>query len=776
MKSLYLLALAFGVSGAAHAQQALSVESIMQGENWMGFSPENVQWDLNSGFVYFDWNPDGNAQRTSFQIAPNQERPAPIAKQAKPVDIGTAHYSADRTKVLFERDGDIVLTDMATGKEQYITQTSARESNPQFSHDGKTIVFRRDNNVFCTTMQGGIIQLTDFRTGKAPVTDTLNDQNHWLQQKQIRTFDAFNEDEVAKASSSYDRRTTPFYLDGRTVATLSVSPDLTYVAFTIAYQPPAKAIGVPNYVTASGYTESIPGRTKVGAPLPVYESYVYNLKTDHIVPILTTTIPGINDIPEYLKEYPEKYKEALEAKEPRPVQITDFSWNSSGKIPVANIVAQDNKDRWIMKLDPDNGSLELLDRQHDEAWVAGPGISRPMATGWINDNLFYFQSEATGYSHIYTVDVQSGEKTQVTSGNYEVSKLQVSNDRKFFYFTANMDNPGTYHFYRLPVDGGTTPEQLTTMDGDNQVVLSPDEKWLAIRHSFINQPWELYLQENKKQAQPKKITASTTPAFDAYPWRLPETTVFQNRYGKDVYAHILRPEVPDANRPAIVFVHSNGYLQNVHNGWSYHYREYMFNNLLVDLGYTVINIDYTGSSGYGRDFRTGIYRHMGGADLTDLVDGVELLVRKYDVNPDFVGLYGGSYGGFLTLMGLFTESETFKSGAALRSVTDWSNYNVRYTSNILNTPVNDPIAYERSSPLFFADGLKGHLLMTHGIVDVNVNFQDIILLTQRLLELQKDNWDLAVYPLEDHDFVEPIAWTDQYKRILKLFNSTLLAK
>jgi dipeptidyl aminopeptidase/acylaminoacyl peptidase len=199
----------------------------------------------------------------------------------------------------------------------------------------------------------------------------------------------------------------------------------------------------------------------------------------------------------------------------------------------------------------------------------------------------------------------------------------------------------------------------------------------------------------------------------------------------------------------------------------------MFNNLLADAGYTVLDMDYRGSAGYGRDWRTGIYRHMGGKDLTDHVDGAKYLVEKLGVNPANIGLYGGSYGGFITLMALFTQADIFKSGAALRSVTDWAHYNDSYTSNILNDPYTDSIAYKKSSPIYYAEGLKGDLLMCHGMIDVNVHFQDIIRLTQRLIELGKDNWELAVYPLEDHGFVEPSSWTDEYKRVFKLFERTL---
>jgi dipeptidyl aminopeptidase/acylaminoacyl peptidase len=124
-------------------------------------------------------------------------------------------------------------------------------------------------------------------------------------------------------------------------------------------------------------------------------------------------------------------------------------------------------------------------------------------------------------------------------------------------------------------------------------------------------------------------------------------------------------------------------------------------------------------------------------------------------------------------MAMFTAPDVFAAGAGLRSVTDWAHYNEGYTSNILNQPFNDSIAFRRSSPIYFAEGLKGHLLLCHGMVDVNVHFQDIVRLCQRLIELGKNNWELAVYPLEDHAFVEPSSWTDEYKRILKLFETHL---
>jgi dipeptidyl aminopeptidase/acylaminoacyl peptidase len=199
----------------------------------------------------------------------------------------------------------------------------------------------------------------------------------------------------------------------------------------------------------------------------------------------------------------------------------------------------------------------------------------------------------------------------------------------------------------------------------------------------------------------------------------------------------------------------------------------MFHNFLVDNGYTVMDIDYRGSAGYGRDWRTAIYRYMGGRDLDDQVDGAGYLVENCGIDPEKIGIYGGSYGGFITLMAMFTKPGTFAAGAGLRSVTDWAHYNHWYTSDILNTPMADSLAFVRSSPIYYAEGLEGALLMCHGMIDDNVHFQDIVRLTQRLIELGKDNWELAVYPLESHSFVEPSSWIDEYKRIFMLFEENL---
>jgi dipeptidyl aminopeptidase/acylaminoacyl peptidase len=457
------------------------------------------------------------------------------------------------------------------------------------------------------------------------------------------------------------------------------------------------------------------------------------------------------------------------------VQLSAPQWSDDGKNAVLSARSVDNKDRWIMQLDMATGKTKILASIHDEAWVGGPGS---FTLGWLPDNKrVYFQSERDGFSHLYTVSIDGGEPVQLTSGPFEVSDVRLSEDKTKFYFTSSEGSFFERHLYSMSFGGGTRT-RLTSMAGNNQATVSPDQTKLAIVRSFANKPPELYVAPNKTgatESEIKQITNSPSDEWKSYKWIAPPIVSFKARDGATVYGRMYKPANYKKGGPAVLFVHGAGYLQNVHNWWSSYYREYMFHHFLMQKGYLVLDIDYRGSAGYGRDWRTGIYRHMGGKDLTDHVDAVDYLVNEHGVDPKRVGLYGGSYGGFITLMAMFTTPDVFAAGAALRPVTDWAHYNNGYTANILNLPQNDQEAYRKSSPIYHAAGLKGALLICHGMVDVNVHYQDSVRLAQKLIELRKENWELASYPAEDHGFEQPTSWADEYKRIFKLFETNLKA-
>lgn len=778
---LFLLGLLLSM-GAVAQKSDLTVEMIMQDPSWMGTFPDQVRWSENSSTIYFKYNAEADPADSLYKISiRNLDQIKKVGLHEERQLPTSGDYDSRRNKKVYSEDGKLVLKDLKKNQIKVLIELSGRISNPRFISQDQAISFGFENNAYHYSLkEGNLKKLTNIQSGKKKDEKgpALGDKDKFLKEENLELLQVVREREEQKEASQAYREMTAepepfvFYTGNKRVTSLQVSPDSRYVTFTLMDRGSEKRTDVPDYVDASGYTVDLPARSKVGEDQTTMELAIYHIEKDTVYFADFTNLPGIKDLPDYVEDYPDR---EWEAKVREIIPSNAYFANNSSKA-VVNIRSKDNKDRWIAQLNLEDGSLKTLDRQRDEAWIAGPGIGYTYGggtLGWLpDDQHIYFQSEETGYSHLYLLNVESGEKRALTSGSYEVFNPFISNDQKHWYLTTSEVHPGERHFYKMPLMGGSKV-QLTSMTGNNQVSLSPDEKYMAIRHSYSNKPWELYLKKTQPRDQAKQLTSGQSEAFKEYSWRDPQLVTFPAADGAMVPARLYLPEQQAKNGAAVIFVHGAGYLQNAHKWWSNYFREYMFHNLLTDLGYTVLDIDYRGSAGYGRDWRTGIYRHMGGKDLSDQVDGVKFLVEEHDVDPGRIGIYGGSYGGFITLMALFTEADTFTSGAALRSVTDWAHYNHGYTSNILNEPFNDPIAYRRSSPIYFAEGLEGNLLIAHGMVDINVHFQDVVRLAQRLIELGKDNWEMAVYPVEDHGFVEPSSWTDEYRRILKLFEETL---
>jgi dipeptidyl aminopeptidase/acylaminoacyl peptidase len=203
----------------------------------------------------------------------------------------------------------------------------------------------------------------------------------------------------------------------------------------------------------------------------------------------------------------------------------------------------------------------------------------------------------------------------------------------------------------------------------------------------------------------------------------------------------------------------------------------MFNQLLTQKGYVVLDIDYRGSAGYGRDWRTDVYDFLGGKDYEDHLDAIDFMVKNYAVDPKKVGVYGGSYGGFMAGMLITRAPEKVAAAAALRPVFDWKNYYYSspvYTAQRLGFPEKNPEAYKRSSPITYAENLQKPLLILHGLVDNNVPAQDSIQMIEKLMRLEKTQYfDAMLYPSENHGFVRPSSWADEYERILSFFEKHL---
>ena len=818
---------AFGQNGAkkttippgAGRNFELTIDSIMRGPALVGYEPSGLRWSPDSQRLYFQWKQYSETREKDPDTYVVNRDGSGLRKMseedAKNAPPGNGDKSRDKKFTAFVENGDVFVYDNAAGTRRQITATTDIESNPRFTRDGKRVYFTRGGNLFVMALDSGsLVQMTDIRPagaggaaapeagaggggqfgGRRPPAATGaaaqrgTDSQEALKKEERELLDVVKrraeKREQDEAKRKKEERLKPFNLGPRQSAgNLQLSPDEKYVVASILEPPEgAKNTVVPNFVTESGYTEEIPSRTKVGDAQPHVRLAVISIENGEVkwVDHGQKHAGGQGDggrgetRPSETQDRQTPRRQGSGQTMPPPgdrdVQMQQPLWSEDGTKAVIAARAADNKDRWILAFDPATGKTRVIVTEHDDAWIDGPGA---FTLGWLGDNQhIYFQSERDGYAHLYTVSFDGGEPKQLTSGKWEVSSVHLSEDKSKFYITTSEVHPGERHLYSMSVDGGER-HKITSMPGSNQATISPDEKSLALFYSYSNKPPEVYIQENRAGATAVKVTDSPAPEFWSYKWIDPPIVTFTARDGATVYARLYKPPAVKPGGPAVIFVHGAGYLQNVHRWWSSYFREYMFHHLLMENGFTVLDVDYRGSAGYGRDWRTGIYRHMGGKDLDDQVDGARWLVSTQGVDAKRIGLYGGSYGGFITLMAMFTQPDVFAAGAALRPVTDWAHYNHPYTANILNTPQADAEAYKQSSPIYFAGGLKGALLICHGMADTNVHFQDTVLLVERLIELRKENWELAVFPVEDHGFVEPTSWADEYKRIFKLFTQQL---
>jgi dipeptidyl aminopeptidase/acylaminoacyl peptidase len=774
VKNIFKLAfLVFSISGQS---QNLKLEEIMKGDAFIGAQPTNGRWSLDGKKTYFEWNPNNELGSSTYFWEKGMAKPQlALAKEAAFSRLDFKRNPGSDLAYYVEK-GVLYSYSIKNKTAKKLLQQSNPISNLQLGFESGILLFEQNDNLLkYNTKEGTIVQLTNFKQGKGQEPEVEKDSFLKSQQKElfqfIRDQDAKKKWNTEKSKENKSDFPKAYYYGKSAFESLKIEPKGNFATFGLSESADLKSEKMEVFITADGYNQTPNTKSKVSKDNLVTTKFgIYSVAKDSVYFMNFSSLSHIQDTPKYYELY-EKLKN--KEKEDKLIVVQAPVYNQDGTLAVAEISSQDNKDRWLVKLNLEKNTFEELDYQHDEAWIGGPGMG---TIGFLGDNeTIYFQSEATGYSHLYTYNLKSKKKTQLTKGNWEVREANLSKDKKTFYLTTNTTHPGNRSFYKLSVSDGVL-QPILTNDGAHEVSLSPDESTLLVRYSFKNKPWELYVAENKKNTTLRQITSSTTAEFKAYPWRTPEVITFKAQDGTPVYARLYKPQTDKANKAAILFVHGAGYLQNAHNYWSTYHREYMFHNLLTDLGYTVLDIDYRGSDGYGRDFRTGIYRFMGGKDLSDQIDGKNYLVQNLGIDANRVGMYGGSYGGFITLMAMLTAPKEFASGAALRSVTDWAHYNHGYTGNILNFPETDPDAYKKSSPIYYADNLQGNLLMLHGMVDDNVEYKDIVRLSQRFIELGKKNWSLSSFPVEAHGFKETYSWVDEYSRILNLFNSTLLKK
>ncbi|HET7556766.1 MAG TPA: prolyl oligopeptidase family serine peptidase, partial [Rhodanobacteraceae bacterium] len=777
----------------------LTLEQIMADPDWIGPPVEDAYWSVDNGSVYFKLKRNGSQIRDLYRVDANGGTPVKLDDTQLAGADGYAVFDRSRAHAAFLRHGDVFVRDLANGATRQLTRDDKPRGELQFSPDGRLLSWHEgDDWMVCDLATGTVGPAATLKTEKDPAAK----QPDQLERLQLHLFSTLREikaDKDAKRARTEEldredasRASAPFYLgDDVKIDGSSLSPDARWMIVVTSpknYQRGENPT-VTHYVNDSGYPQAEKARTYVGRNKPAPESLVLlDLRAHKQSALSTENLPGIHDDPlkalrdkriaELKKAGHDDEARALTAPKTRPVSLgfvmvgeggkPAIMWSDDANNAAIELMANDHKDRWIVTVDFNNATLVTQDRLTDPAWINWSFNE----LGWLHDNrTLWFESEASGWAQLY-VKPLDGKARVLTGTGYEVSSPTVSPDDKWFYVLSNKQAPYDYDVYRLPTSGGamqqvTHYEGLACFECSAPFALSPDGSKLAVLHSSAYVPPQLAVVDSDG-SNPHDLTDTRTAQYKAMHWIEPQFVKVPSSHGNfGIWAKYYQPAGYDTSHshPAVLFVHGAGYLQDVTKGWSYYFREQMFNNLLAQEGYVVLDMDYRASAGYGRDWRDSIYRHMGHPELEDLLDGKAWLVKNHDVDPKRVGIYGGSYGGFMTEMALLRAPGEFAAGAAQRAPSDWTSYNDDYTSDILNDPQLDPEAYKVSSPIEYAANLQDPLLMNHGLIDNNVMPGDTIRLYQRFIELHKKNFWISLYPMERHDFKHADSWYDEYRRI-----------
>ncbi len=730
--------------------QNLTVREIMRESSIAGTRAEGERLSPDGKYVAYLWNAKGEEPKDLYLVSTDGKNTKILASpkdllapnlvstpenklnyglivnddfaKSRRNQIGNLDWSPNSQKILFSQNGDLFVLNIAeaTAKPRRLTKTQSAEFAAQWLDDNR-ILFSQNGNFF--------------------VIDTGN----------------FSLIQISKEANP--QAFTSVYN-----ATPTKNGEL--IAYVVSDASKQKTLYVPNYLdefvqaqtTRRGFTEQ---------------------------KILAAKADGSLEKP-------------LEIKLPKAEgagYIRGIDWAADNVSLIVDRIDKDLKRRQLFYVFNVGGKDEntiLVTEETDEKWIAP--LSRIVEPNPKDALQLFFGSERDGYNHLYlaTLDKSkfkdgkaNAKIEQLTKGNWQVEWAKWSDESRILFDSTQNSTSEREFYYLLPATNTITQvtsgqkafksePQMAEPGGATTKFIYEVSEW--------NKPGEIYADSscNTKceRIKPQKLTNTTPENFSNRKWNAPNFIEINSRDNKKIPAKIYLPDGFDKSKkyPMVIFVHGAGYLQNVINGWNNYYREFMFNELLTQKGYVVLDIDYRGSAGYGSDWRTDVYDFLGGKDYEDHLDAIDYAVKNYAVDAKKIGVYGGSYGGFMAEMLAF-RTDKITCAAALRPVADWKNYYYSspvYTAERLGFPDKNPDAYKRSSPISYADGLNKPLMIFHGLVDDNVPAQDSMQLVEKLIRLEKTQYfDEMIYPAESHSFVRPSSWTDEYTRILMFFEKHL---
>ena len=428
------------------------------------------------------------------------------------------------------------------------------------------------------------------------------------------------------------------------------------------------------------------------------------------------------------------------------------------------------------------GESRTLWKDHDSAWIAPADGAMDVTSP--DGKWIAFISDRSGWPHLYVISVDATSESQakqISKGNFGDGYAAWSPDSKRLAYGHSADGNQMERFISIASIETGRVEPVVTQRGVNRAPdFSPDGTTLVYERSAVEHPLEVYSVAAKSGAEPTRLTDSLPPELLPEDFTAPEAVHYPSRAdGKPVPATLIVNKHLDRSKkhPAIIWVHGSGADQNYlawHPGFYRMY--YAMDQYLAQQGYVILTPDYRGSSGYSRDWATGTSRDLGGGETQDVNAGADYLKTLSYVDPDRIGIWGLSYGGFMTMQSLITDPTLFRCGINVAGVGDWETWTTGglILGRLGETPVTDPELYDRSAPVKHLDKLARPLLLLQGTNDANVPLWESLKVIDALEKLGKP-FDMAIYPGEIHFFRRAYVLRDAWRRSEDFFDRYLMS-
>jgi dipeptidyl-peptidase 4 len=752
-KISWLLIAVFAFSAFVRAQdKMLSIDDIFDPQRRVAFGgrPTFVQWNADGTLRQVKFNPATSSAEVVRVIALTGAEQPFIDKgrlEAALVPAGisaqTAREIANQPNFIFSKGeasalivsgGDLYVYDLRGGTVKRLTDTKEAEKEADFSPDGRMVSFVRGNNLFVVEIASGREkQLT--RDGDEKI---LNGVLDWVYEEEL-----------------YGRGNKRGYW---------WSPDSRFIAFLRTDESPVPKFPIVDHSKQPQDLEMM-DYPKAGDPNPLVTLGIADVTKTSFVPNVTRLPRVGNRVPPGLARFGDLAKFVDTAKyNAKDFLISRVAWTPDSK----NVIfqAQDREQTFLdlNSADVSSGKFTTLFRESSPAWVEV--IDNPE---FLKDGSFIWQSARSGYKHLYHYDKNGRLIKQLTDGRWEVRSFYGADETGgFAYFSAAGQNDvwNAEQIYRVKLDG-TNLTQLTKTAGNHSASFNPTFTHFVGYRSDASTPTQTALYRADGTLE-RMINENRVEALSQYKLGKTEFMSVRTRDGFEMEAMMIKPPDFDPNKkyPVMIYTYAGPHAPSVRNAFGG--ARYMWHQMLAQKGYIVWICDNRTASGKGEQATWKAYQNLGELELRDIEEGVDFLRAQPYIDASRIGIWGWSYGGYMTSYAL-THSKSFKIGIAGGSVTDWRLYDSIYTERYMRTPQNNPAGYDRSSVLKAAKNLSGRLLLIHGTMDDNVHMQNTIQLAHELQKAGKQ-FDLMLYPTQRHGIVN----LNQQKHMYQMMTDFIL--